>query len=30
MFNALLVNTVVGFGLEQCKTDPCVFRLMNI
>ena len=26
MFNALLVNTVVGYGLEQCKTDPCVFR----
>ena len=29
MFNALLVNTVVGYGLEQCKTDPCVFRLMK-
>ena len=28
-FNALLVNTVVGYGLEQCKTDPCVLRLMK-
>ena len=29
MFNALLVNVVVGYGLEQVKTDPCVFRLMK-
>ena len=29
MPNALLVNTVVGYGLEQCKTDPCMFRLMK-
>ena len=29
MFNAVLVSTVVGYGLEQCKTDPCVFCLMN-
>ena len=29
MSNALLVNAVVGYALEQCKTDPCVFRLMN-
>ena len=29
MLNALLVSTVVGSGLEHCKTDLCVFRLMN-
>ena len=29
MFNALVENTVVGFSLEQCKTDPCVIRLMK-
>ena len=29
MFNALAVNTVVGYGLQQCTTDPCVFRLMK-
>ena len=28
MFNELLVNTVVRYGLEQCKTDPWVFRLV--
>lgn len=29
MFNALLVNTVVGYGSEQCKTDSYVFRPMD-
>ena len=29
MFNALLVNKVIGYGLRRCKTDPCVFRLMK-
>ena len=29
MFNALLVNTAVGYGIEQWRTDPCVFRLMQ-
>ena len=29
MLNALVANTVVGYDLEQCKTNPCVFRLMK-
>ena len=29
MFNALVEKTVVGFGVEQCKTDPCVVRPMK-
>ena len=24
----LLVETVVEFGMEQCRTDPCVFRVV--
>ena len=29
MFNAFLVNMVIGYGLEQYKTDPCMFRLVD-
>ena len=29
MFNAILVNTVVGYDFEKCKADPCVFRVVN-
>ena len=24
----LLVETVVEYGMEQCRTDPCVFRMV--
>ena len=24
----LLVETVVKYGMEQCRTDPCVFRMV--
>ena len=29
MFNALLVDKAVRYGFEECKTDPCVLRLMK-
>ena len=24
----LLVETVVDYGMEHCRTDPCVFRMV--
>lgn len=29
MLNTLLVNTVVRYGLQQCKSGQCVFRTLN-
>ena len=28
-WNKLLVSRLKGYGFEQCKADPCIFRLMD-